>query len=138
MPTTPTTIPRILWVDDNADAADTAAMLLGLFGCNARACYDGRSALAAAAEFRPHACFLDLNMPGMDGDELAVRLRAQANGRPLLLVCVTAQGGPETVARVRAAGFHLHLVKPVAPSDLSIVVRGLAPAVRPAETTVGV
>lgn len=126
--------PRILWVDDNADAADTAAMLLSFFGCDAHACYDGPSALAEAAAFRPHACFLDLNMPGMDGDELAVRLRAQANGRPFLLVCVTAMNDAATVARVRAAGFHLHLVKPVAPTDLSIVVRGIAPAAaKPAE-----
>lgn len=127
---------RVLCVDDNRDAADTTAVLLGLLGCQARSYYSPRSALAGADEFEPHACLIDLNMPGMNGDELAGRFREQSGGRPLLLVCVTAHGDPETIARVREAGFHLHLVKPVAPTDLATVVRGLeyACAVRAARS----
>ena len=64
--------------------------LLQLLGFEARAAYDGPAAIAEAAVFCPGVCFLDLHMPGMDGDELAVRLTAQAGERPLLLVAVTA------------------------------------------------
>jgi CheY-like chemotaxis protein len=103
----------VLVVDDNHDAADALAEVLGLLGCTTRACYDGAAALGAAAEFRPDACLLDLVMPGMDGYELAARLRAGAGSRPLLLVATTALGGAEDRARTAIAGFHYHLVKPV-------------------------
>lgn len=72
---------RVLCVDDNRDVADSTAELLRLVGFEARACYDGPTALAEAAAFLPSVCLIDLNMPGMDGDELATRLRAQAGGR---------------------------------------------------------
>jgi len=114
--------PRVLVVDDNADVADSTAELLRLTGFDARACYDGAAALPAAAEFLPDVCLLDLFMPVMDGDELAIRLRAQAGGRPLLLVAVTAMGGEAYRLRTEAAGFHLHLIKPVDPHDLLRVV----------------
>ena len=117
--------PRVLYVDDNRDIADSAAELLALSGFEVRACYDGPTALAVAAEFRPDAALLDLHMPLMDGDELAVRLREQAGGRPLLLVAVTAMGGDEYRQRTEAAGFHLHLVKPVSPYNLLLVVNEL-------------
>jgi two-component system, OmpR family, response regulator len=67
-------------------------------------------------------CLLDLNMPGMDGDELARRLREEAAGRPLLLVAVTAMGDGESRRRMEAAGFQLHLMKPVDPHDLLTLV----------------
>lgn len=109
---------RVLCVDDNRDAADSSADLLRAVGFEARACYDGPSALAEATTFLPSVCLLDLNMPGMDGDELAVRLRAQADGRPLVLVAVTAMSGERDCQRLAVAGFDLHLVKPVPPADL--------------------
>ncbi len=114
--------PRVLYVDDNHDVADSATELLRLVGFDTRVCYDGPSALAAAPEFLPDVCILDLNLPGMDGDELAVRLRDQATGRAVLFVAVTAMGGEECRRRTGAAGFHLHLVKPVDPHDLLRVV----------------
>lgn len=107
---------RVLCVDDNPDVADSEALLLGLCGYDARACYGGEDALAAADGFRPDACLLDLNMPGMDGCELARRLRAR--GRCPLLVAVTARGGDEDRRRTAAAGFDRHLVKPVDPARL--------------------
>ena len=67
---------RVLCVDDNRDCADSAALLLRAMGFEARACYDGPSALALNDGFRPGVCFVDLNMPGMDGDEVAVEARA--------------------------------------------------------------
>ena len=109
---------RILVVDDQPDAADTLAAVLDLFGCPVRACYDGPSALAAAADFRPDACLLDIVMPGMDGLELARRLREQAGPRPLLLVATTALGSLEDRAKTAVGGFHFHLVKPIAAADV--------------------
>jgi CheY-like chemotaxis protein len=109
-------------VDDNRDAADSTAMLLWHAGFEARACYDGPTALEAAEGFRPSVCLIDLNMPGMDGDELALRLRALYCGRPLLLVALTAMSSEECRTRTRDAGFHLHVVKPVDPEQLLVVV----------------
>jgi len=109
-------------VDDNKDVADSAAELLCIVGFEVQVCYDGPSALAAARGFLPDVCLLDLNMPGMDGDELAVRLRDQAGDRPVLFVAMTAMAGEEDRRRTETAGFHLHLVKPVDPHDLLRVV----------------
>jgi CheY-like chemotaxis protein len=108
----------VLVVDDNRDVADSAADLLRIVGFEARTCYDGPSALSAAGEFLPDVCLLDLNMPGMEGDEVARLLRDRAGGRPVLLVAVTAMGAEDARRRTTAAGFRLHLVKPVDPHDL--------------------
>src|SRR5205085_9478151 len=104
---------RVLCVDDNQDAAETLALLLELLGFETRACYNGPSALAVANEFQPDVCLLDLNMPVMDGHELAGRLRDGANGRPLLLVAATARSADDDGDRSAGAGFHHHLVKPI-------------------------
>jgi CheY-like chemotaxis protein len=89
-----------------------------MLGCEARACYDGPSALAAVGEFRPDACLLDLVMPGMGGLELAARLKATAGPQPLLLVATTALGDLEDRTRTALAGFHYHPTKPVDPPAL--------------------
>jgi len=104
---------RVLVVDDHPDAADALAAVLEVYGYPARACHDGPAALAAAAEFRPHVCLLDLIMPNMDGLELAGRLREQAGGRPLVLVAVTSLGDVEALTWTALGGFHAHLIKPV-------------------------
>ncbi len=108
--------PRVLCVDDNPDVADSIAVLLEISGYEARACYNGASALAKAEIFAPDICLIDLNMPGMDGDVLAIHLREA--GRPLLLAAVTAMSSEESCLRIAAAGFDLHLVKPVDPRRL--------------------
>ncbi len=111
-------IPRILCVDDNHDTADSEVMLLQLAGFDARACYCGPTALVEAAEFLPDICLIDMNMPGMNGDELAVRLR-----RPgLVLMAVTAMNDAAGRQRIEAAGFDRHLLKPVSPRDLLAAV----------------
>ena len=111
-------LPRVLYVDDYPDLADSAVWVLSLLGVEARAAYDGDSAQAVAAEFLPDVCFIDLFMPGMDGDELAGKLLAQAGARPILLVAVTAMGDAINRGRLVAAGFHLHFIKPVDPLAL--------------------
>lgn len=116
---------RVLYVDDNHDVADTAVIILETLGFVVRAAYDGFSALSVAAVFEPDICVLDLSMPGMDGDELAVRLRQQFEDRQLVLVAVTARCHEEDRTRIKAAGFDHMLVKP---ADLFELARLLRPA----------
>lgn len=124
--------PRVLCVDDNHDVADSEADLLNVVGFDARPCYDGASALREAADFRPCVCLIDLNMPGMDGDELAVRLREQEGGPPPVLVAVTARDDEQSHHRIREAGLDPHLVKPVDPKVLVAVVTTASEACGPA------
>ena len=118
-------LPRVLCVDDNRDVTDSAVELLRLSGFDALACYDGLHALAEAIAFIPDICLIDLNMPGMDGDELAGRLRDQAAGRPILFLAVTAMGDDDSRRRTAAAGFVLHLIKPLDPHHLVQILSGL-------------
>lgn len=104
---------RILVVDDNADAADSLAMLLELQGHQPRVEYSASAALVAAEAFGPEAIFCDLGMPGMGGHEFAARLRRNRRFAATLLVAVTGWGGEEDQRRSRAAGFDAHLTKPV-------------------------
>ena len=108
---------RVLCVDDNRDVAESLVMLLALVGFEARAYFDAASALAEAAAFRPHAGVLDIHMPGMDGYELARRLKAIGDDA-VRLVAVTGYGQSEDRRRSAAAGFEAHLVKPVTLDEL--------------------
>lgn len=108
---------RVLCVDDNEDAADSLGTLLRMTGFVTEVCHDGAAALGVAGRFKPEACVLDVAMPGMDGCELAATLRA-TGGANLFLVAVTAYGDAATQRRTAAAGFDLHLVKPVLPQKL--------------------
>lgn len=118
LPDAANTACRVLIVDDNRDGADSMGWLLGLIGFGVRVCYNGFDALAAAATFSPHVCLIDLNMPGMNGLEVARRLREQAAGRTMYLIALTAVGTPEAHRWTAESGFDLHLVKPVEPNRL--------------------
>jgi PAS domain S-box-containing protein len=107
---------RILVVDDNVDGAETLAMLLSLSGYDARTAFDGPNALRAAAEFQPHVVFLDIGLPGMNGYEVARRLRADAGLEPARLIALTGWGTEEDQRKSRDAGFDAHLTKPVEPA----------------------
>jgi PAS domain S-box-containing protein len=102
---------KVLVVDDNADSAESLAMILSLRGHEARTALDGQEALAVAREFRPEVVMLDIGLPGMDGYEVARRLRADYDG--ILLVALTGYGQDEDRRRSKEAGFDHHLVKPV-------------------------
>ena len=102
---------RVLCVDDHPDVAYSLVTLFNLSGFEARECLDGPTALAVAREFRPHACVLDVNMPVMDGCEVARRLRDEF-GRDVLLIALSAMSGEEHEERVAAAGFDLSFTKP--------------------------
>ena len=112
---------RVLCVDDNRDVAESLVMLLSLVGFDARACFDGPAALAEAAVFCPHAGVLDINMPGMNGYELARRLR-ELMGPKLFLMAVTALSDPDSASRAAEAGFNLRLTKPADPNQLLAVL----------------
>lgn len=121
---------RILVVDDHRDAADSLALLLRLLGAEAHVARDGPSALAAARAVRPAVVLLDLGMPGMDGYEVARRLRREPGWRDVVLVALTGWGQEEDRRRSREAGFDHHLVKPVDPPALEALLAGLPPAAR--------
>ena len=115
---------RILVVDDNEDAAQTLADLLRLDGHAVEAACDGPSALRAAERLRPDVAFIDLNMPEMDGYELAKRLRATPWGANATLVALTGMGQKADVVETRAAGFDEHLTKPADPVRVALVAAG--------------
>lgn len=106
-------VERVLVVDDNADGVAAVARLLAHRGHETRTALDGEGALELVDAFSPDACVLDIGLPGMDGYELARRLRARPGGDGLLLVALTGWGRDEDVRAARAAGFDHHLVKPV-------------------------
>jgi PAS domain S-box-containing protein len=110
-----------LVVDDNADAADSLVALLEVAGHRAVACYDGPSALTAYAREQPRAAIVDIGLPGMDGYELARRLRAAA-GPGLFIAALTGYGRAEDVAQARAAGFDAHYTKPLLPEALQALL----------------
>lgn len=103
---------RILVVDDNADAAETLALLLRARGHEVRVAYDGTSALELCREFDPQAALLDIGLPQIDGYELARRLRNE-HERRLLLIALTGYGRDDDRRLSQDAGFDYHLVKPV-------------------------
>jgi PAS domain S-box-containing protein len=113
---------RVLVVDDNIDAAESIGKILKLFGHEVRCEYDGQSALAAAREYAPDVVVLDIGLPGMDGYEVARRLRAEDGSRRVRIVAVTGYGQAEDRARSRESGFDQHLTKPVDPEALQAFV----------------
>jgi len=113
---------RVLVVDDNVDAAESIAMLLSLEGYAVRSVHAAHEALEAAQSFQPHLVLLDIGLPGMDGYEVARRLRAQQRIERLRLVAITGYGQLSDRERTREAGFDEHLVKPVDPDALHEVL----------------
>jgi PAS domain S-box-containing protein len=119
---------RILLVEDNPDAADSFTMLLELGGHEVRTAQDGPAALEIVEDFCPDLAFVDVGLPGMDGYELAMRLRAHPRCRVSVLIALTGYGREEDKRRAVEAGFDHHLTKPV---DYEAVDRLLASASRP-------
>jgi CheY-like chemotaxis protein len=110
---------RILLVEDNTDALEVLTDLLALWGHEVQAASDGLSAVDAALQMLPDIAFIDIGLPGIDGYEVARRIRAHPKGRELKLVALTGYGAPEQRAQAVDAGFNLHLVKPVQPDGLA-------------------
>ena len=116
---------NILVVDDNRDAAESIGMLLGHLGADVRVAEDGTQALAAFEVHRPQVVFLDIGMPGMDGYELAGRMRAMPPEPPVTLVALTGWGQDDDRKRVLSAGFDHHLVKPAQMAALQSLLESI-------------
>jgi len=104
---------RVLLVDDNVDAVESMEILLQAFGYEVATAFHPERALVQIDSFAPAAAVIDIGLPGMDGYQLAAEIRRRLAGRPMRLIAFTGYGGPEDIARSRAAGFDAHLVKPV-------------------------
>jgi CheY-like chemotaxis protein len=110
---------RILVVDDNADSAESLAMVLNLAGHEARTAHSGVAALKLARDFQPEAVLLDIGLPTMDGYEVARQIRASYGARPVTVIAMTGYGSEEDRRKSREAGFDIHLVKPLDLASLS-------------------
>jgi two-component system CheB/CheR fusion protein len=115
---------RVLVVDDNLDAREALRFLLEDEGHGVATAADGPQALEQARSFVPEIVLLDIGLPGMDGYEVARRLRAVPGCADAAIVAVSGYGQAEDRARSRAAGFDDHLLKPVAPDLLLQIVSG--------------
>lgn len=114
---------RVLVVDDYPDCAHSTANLLRYYGHDAAAAISGEEALGRAEDAFPDVVILDLAMPGMDGYEVARRLRSSPGRRPPFIVAMTGNRRAEDWVRAFEAGVHVHLIKPVDPGDLVALLR---------------
>jgi CheY-like chemotaxis protein len=117
---------RILVADDNADSAETCAMLLQMWGHDVRVAHDGQEALAVAGDFRPEIALVDIGMPRMNGYEVAEAVRKTDWGKEIVLVAVTGWGHDEDKEKAAASGFDRHLAKPVDPQHLQPLIEEIA------------
>ncbi|HEY7521333.1 MAG TPA: ATP-binding protein [Methylomirabilota bacterium] len=121
---------RILIVEDNADAREVLLTSLKLDGHEVHEAADGRAGLEAALRLTPDVALIDVGLPGLDGYEVARQIRATDAGSSMVLVALTGYGQAEDRRRAVAAGFDVHLVKPVAPERLAEVLSSVPSATR--------
>lgn len=120
---------RILLVDDNVDSAQSLEMLLESSGHDVKTVYDGPTALEIACEFRPNLVLLDIGLPGIDGYEVAKRLRQNSDLSKVVLVAMTGYGQETDRLRSQDAGFDHHLVKPVEFEKVRHILATVSPKV---------
>jgi len=113
---------RILVVDDNVDAAESLQVLLGVYGHTVEIAHEGVTALQVAWAFKPDLLFLDIGLPGMDGYEVARRLRGEIGMKSIKLIALSGYGAENDLMRSKEAGFDRHVVKPVDPSQLPGII----------------
>jgi signal transduction histidine kinase/ActR/RegA family two-component response regulator len=121
---------RVLVVEDNADAREVLVAALRLDGHEVHEASDGHAGLEAALRLVPDVALIDVGLPGLDGYEVVRRLRATDAGAAMLLVALTGYGQADDRRRALAAGFDIHLVKPVAPERMTEVLSGARAATR--------
>jgi len=113
---------RVLIVDDNRDAADSLAMVLGRSGHETFTAYTGERALQIGEREHPDVIVLDIGMPDMTGYDAAQRIRRTRWGRDILLLAITGWGQKEDIERALAAGFDFHMTKPADPENVEILL----------------
>lgn len=126
---------RVLVVDDNVDAATSLGMVLELLGIDHRVEFSGEGALEAARSFQPDAVLLDIGMPGMDGYEVARRLRMDPVSARATLVAVTGWSQVQDQQRTKAAGFNHHFSKPADIGELQRLLTSIRPLEQPSRST---
>jgi len=117
---------HVLVVDDNEDANDSLAVLLGSEGHTVAQAYTGEAALELAASMLPDAILLDIGLPDLTGYEVARRLKADSRMKHAHIVAVTGYGQASDVQQARSAGCDAHLVKPADPEMVLALLDGLA------------
>jgi CheY-like chemotaxis protein/two-component sensor histidine kinase len=122
------TAARVVIVEDNADSAESLSMLLELLGHQVVAVHDGDAGLAAARSHRPDVMLVDIGLPGMDGYEVARRMRADPELKHVVLVALTGYGQEDDRRKATAAGFDHHQVKPLDLRQLEGILSGAGEA----------
>ena len=122
---------RVLVVEDDADSARTMATLLRMQGHDARVALDGPSALEQMYYEQPDVVLLDIGLPGMDGYEVARRLREQSRQKDPFFIAITSHGQEENCRHSEEAGIDLHLLKPIDTGKLRDLLRRFARVVLP-------
>jgi CheY-like chemotaxis protein len=117
---------KVLIVDDNVDAVETLAMVLGIAGVKTTTAYSAAQAIAVAEVVQPEVVLLDVGLPDGSGLDVARRMRATEWGKRALLVAITGWGRTEDRARTAEAGFDTHLVKPIDANQVIALLTGYA------------
>jgi CheY-like chemotaxis protein len=116
---------RVLVVDDNRDAAESLSLVLGFAGYEVLTAFNGMDALAMGSRERPQAALVDIGMPGMSGHEVARRIRLEAWGKHAVLIALTGWGQDQDKQNAIAAGFDVHMTKPVDPGEVEKLLEQL-------------
>jgi CheY-like chemotaxis protein len=123
---------KVLIVEDHDDSRTTLRMLLSMaHGHTVLEAADGHSALQIALDERPDAALIDVGLPGLDGYEVARRIREGTGPDAIFLIALTGYGSDEDRQKARDAGFDMHLVKPVDSAELARVLSTMAGAKLP-------
>ena len=118
---------RVLIIDDNADAAEMMALLVGAVGAHTETATDGPEGIRRAGVFAPDVIFLDIGMPVMDGYEVCRRIRQESFGQHVMIVALTGWGQERDKQRARDVGFDAHLTKPADPVEIQRLLSGGTP-----------
>ena len=128
---TQTSALRVLIVDDNVDAAQLMGMLLEESGHDVRKVYDGLAALEVFAKYRPNVVLLDIGLPGIDGFEVATRMRENPDISGVVLIALTGYGRDTDKQRSLNAGFDYFLVKPTNFKKVLQIIASVSESVLP-------
>jgi CheY-like chemotaxis protein len=115
---------RVLVVDDDLDTVHSMAALIKIFGYEVQFAINGFAAIEIARRFRPDVILLDMNLPDVNGDELARQLRFEPGLERMRIIGVSGHSGDAIKARVAEAGFAAFYVKPIAPDALEKLLSG--------------
>jgi two-component system, chemotaxis family, CheB/CheR fusion protein len=121
--TAPTAAATILIIEDNADSRRMLEAMLKLDGFTVHSAADGQEGLEAIRKLRPDVAIVDIGLPGLDGYQVAKRVREDSSFNNVVLIALTGYGRPDDRRAVQEAGFDEHLIKPLNPDDLSRVLK---------------